>query len=137
VPSRNPPLFSPDIFWSISNHVRLELPRKTNTAGSWHKELNRLTPPHPGKNHITNFINIFNIYNFIYFIKGFTILIVQKIQVETESQIELLISGHQIQEKKYGLERNLRLQFIQQRINDNPNFYKLDFLKAVVYNLSI
>ncbi|KAF0703167.1 MULE domain-containing protein, partial [Aphis craccivora] len=31
VPSRNPPLFSPDI-WSVSNRVKLELPRTTNTA---------------------------------------------------------------------------------------------------------
>jgi len=51
VPSRNPPLFSPDI-WSVSNRVRSELPRTTNTAETWHRKLNRLTPPHPGKNHI-------------------------------------------------------------------------------------
>ena len=51
VPSRNPPLFPPDI-WSVSNRVRSELPRTTNTAESWHRKLNRLTSPHPGKNHI-------------------------------------------------------------------------------------
>lgn len=54
VPSRNPPLFSPDI-WSVFNRVKLELPRTTNTAESWHRKLNRLTS-HPGKNHITNVI---------------------------------------------------------------------------------
>jgi len=48
----------------------------------------------------------------------------------------MLISGYQIEKKKYGLERNLRLQLIQQRINDNPNYCKLEFLKAIVYNLS-
>jgi hypothetical protein len=61
---------------------------------------------------------------------------VQKIQAETESQIEMLIFGHQIKKKKYGMERNLRLQSIQKRINDNPNYYKLEFVKAIAYNLS-
>jgi hypothetical protein len=60
----------------------------------------------------------------------------QKIQAETELQIEMLISGHQIKKKKYGVERNLGLQSIQKRINNNPNYCKLEFLKAIAYNLS-
>jgi len=63
VPSRNPPLFSPGI-WSVSNRVRLELPRTTNTAESWHRKLNRLTSPHPGKNYI--FIFLFHKYFILY-----------------------------------------------------------------------
>jgi len=62
VPSRNPPLFSPDI-WSVSNRVRLELPRTTNTAESLHRKLNRLTSP-LDKNHITN---VFKYINILYF----------------------------------------------------------------------
>jgi hypothetical protein len=72
VPSRNFPLFSPG-FWSVSNRVRLELPRATNTAESWHRKLNRLTSPHPVINHITNYIYILIlIFQFIYFIQDFT-----------------------------------------------------------------
>lgn len=56
VPSRNPPLYSLDI-WSASHYIRLKLPKATNTAGSWHTKLNRITSPHPGINHTTNVIN--------------------------------------------------------------------------------
>jgi len=74
VPSRNPPLFSPDI-WSVSNRVKLELPRTTNTAESWHRKLNRLTSPHPGKNHITNVIKYHILQIYEIFFQGFTNLL--------------------------------------------------------------
>jgi len=75
------------------------------------------------------------LYNIFYSGRHRFITIVHKIQAETESQIVMLISGHQIKNKKYGAERNLRLHSIQQRINHNPNYCKLDFLKAIAYNL--
>lgn len=89
VPSKNPPLFSPDI-WSVSNRVKLELPRTTNTAESWHRMLNRLTFPHPDKNHIKNVIkyHILQIYEIFYSGLHKFITILQQIQAETEIQIE-------------------------------------------------
>lgn len=60
VPSRNPPLYSPDI-WSVSNRVNSNLPRTTNIAESCHRNLNRFASPHLGKNHIINEILIYYI----------------------------------------------------------------------------
>jgi hypothetical protein len=56
---------------------------------------------------------------------------VQKIQAETEAQIEMLIFGHRIKKKTYGVKRNLRLQLIQKGMNDNPNYCKFEFLKTI------
>lgn len=45
---RNPPMFPPEM-WSVADRLNLGLPRTTNIAESWHRKINRLVSPNPGK----------------------------------------------------------------------------------------
>lgn len=45
---RNPPMFPPEM-WSVADRLNLGLPRTTNVAESWHRKINRLVSPNPGK----------------------------------------------------------------------------------------